>query len=137
MGESEKKVAEWAYSWVGAEEAEGPYNSRVEAIDAASDASGCGVEPGKDVVLVGVVEYPDPGEYFKADLEFMMDNAEDAMEGEFGGPNCDGVFEARTIGGQKAQGSLDAVLREWARGWITPVAWNISPSAERVNLLDR
>jgi hypothetical protein len=111
-----------------------PFDSRDAAV-----ADAFSLEPPGTVIIVGELRWPDPGECVKVDPDEMLDRADlNAYEKGLLGDDDAPVFELRATPGSMANpatglseirspGSanpaeveLGAVIRRWARRWITP-----------------
>ena len=114
------------------DESHGPFDTRAAAIaDArttlsADDPSNPDAHGGE--ITIGRVETLDPSGYVKLDVDLAADNAADAAADDDWGWPGEGDITIR--GGadsrHKAQATLDAMLRVWAREWLVSETWRMA-----------
>ena len=117
---------QWA--WSGNHYADGPFDTRAEAI---ADAQRCG----EDAVEVGHVEWLDPAAYVDVDLGAMIDATEERAHDQAGWDGDELIVDRVRPGtGTDAAEQLALALQSWASEWLRSVAWRLADRRETVTL---
>src|SRR3990172_8503541 len=108
---SSEPEPKWGWSWEGDESAEGPYDSREDALEDARDQ----LEKGETKKLVlGVIRHADPGDCVDDDLDSHLERMDEAARDNDFAFADDNIFEVPESRAMAAKAALHDVLAAWA-----------------------
>lgn len=111
----------WGWMWEHADFAEGPFDSREEAI--ADARASMEAEQTIDRVILGHVVCADPTAYLDDNLESHLERMDEAAREDTEFSEADGeIFEAR----EGAAEALTAALKAWALEYLYTGIWSLS-----------
>ena len=113
MPEEKKDDRKWGWSTEDA--GFGPFDSREEAIQNATDTGEV------SEVAVGRCKFADPVEYLKADVDEVLENLDmRAADDEYGFWE-DEIFDVDNK--EEAQKALTEAMEQWAKKYVSSVVW--------------
>lgn len=117
---------EWAWMKERGEYSHGPFKTKEEAIADAQDYGD------SETILLGHVDWPDPGDYVRADLDEIVERADESAYDSGCWCGDDELF-VLCRSKEEAQKELNELLAAWARKWLSPTKWTFK-EVEKVTL---
>ena len=120
-GWREQRMSEpkWGWCSLDVNAAQGPFETRAEAVADAEDAHGLGSEDAPVDIDVGHCCYPDPAHCVDTDLDSMLNRMDEVAAGSRVDRELFGVCGDR----EAADLEYRRLLQEFVRKWIRSDAW--------------